>query len=203
MERYFQEEHGVAFTVAKAMRLDLLEDIRNAVEKAISEGTTFYQFKKDLTPILKKKGWWGIGHEKDPLTGEMKKVQLGSNRRLEIIFDTNLKTAHAFGRWERYQRVKKQRPYIRYVAVNDESTRPQHKAWHGLVLDIDDKFWDTHFPPNGWFCRCNTQQLSERDLIRYGYKLSKTPKVEMRDYINNRTGEITKVPKGIDAGFCL
>ena len=50
----------------------------------------------------------------NPKTGEIKPVQLGSPRRLEIIYDTNLRTAHAAGAWEGIQDTKAFFPYLRY-----------------------------------------------------------------------------------------
>ena len=47
-----------------------------------------------------------------------------------------------------------QKVNLRYVAVLDARTRPEHRAWHGLILPIDHPLWDTHYPPNGWGCRC-------------------------------------------------
>ena len=37
------------------MQLDVLSDIKTAVEKAIENGTTFEQFKKEIKPTLMKK----------------------------------------------------------------------------------------------------------------------------------------------------
>ncbi|HOI51914.1 MAG TPA: hypothetical protein PLN02_06015, partial [Azonexus sp.] len=37
-EELWQEAQAQAFTVAKATRLDILQDIREAVEKALAEG---------------------------------------------------------------------------------------------------------------------------------------------------------------------
>lgn len=48
----WNEEHAAAFTVAKTMQIDVLSDIKKAVEKAIENGTTFEQFKKELKPAL-------------------------------------------------------------------------------------------------------------------------------------------------------
>ena len=197
----WQEEHGVAFTVAKAMRDDILRDTREAVDEAIAEGTTLRDFRKRLEPILQAKGWWGRKVMTDPETGVARAVQLGSPRRLKIIFDTNMRTAHAAGRWHRIQQVKERRPYLRYVAVLDERTRHQHRTWHGTVRPVDDPFWDTHFPPNGWRCRCTVQQLSERDLQRFGYSVSPPPKLKTRAWRNKRTGKVVWVPKGVDPGF--
>lgn len=198
----YAEEHARVFTVAKAMQLDVLTDIHAAVEEAIAEGTTFEQFKRELTPTLQEKGWWGRKVMKDPKTGEEREVQLGSPRRLKIIYDTNLRAAHAAGKWEQIERTKARRPFLRYVAILDDRTRPVHRGWHGTVLSADDAWWGTHYPPNGWRCRCSVQQLSQRDLDRYGYELSpEAPPSPTREWINPRTGEVRQVPMGIDPGF--
>ena len=141
--------HVRSFTVAKAMKLDILEDIQRAMDAAIAEGRTFEWFQDNLEPTLRKKGWWGRQRMVDPVTGEARIVQLGSPRRLRIIFDTNLRMAHAHGRWQGIERLKEQMPYLRYVSVRDARTRPEHARWHGTVLPVDHPFWRTHYPPNG------------------------------------------------------
>ena len=193
--------HLRSFTVAKAMRLDILHDIREAVDAAIAEGATFREFRARLEPTLVRKGWWGRREVLDPVTGETRLVQLGSPRRLRIIFDTNLRMAGARGRWERIERTKSSLPYLRYVAVQDARTRPEHMRWHNTVLPVDHEFWRTHAPPNGWRCRCQVVALSERDLERSGLSVSPDPVVASRDWTNRRTGDTTRVPEGIDPGF--
>ncbi len=195
------EEHGAAFTVAKVARLDLLADIRQAVDQAIREGWTTERFQRELRPTLVAKGWWGRQEMTDPLTGERREVQLGSPNRLAIIYDTNLRTSHAAGRWEQIQRVKADRPYLRYCAVLDRRTRPAHRGWNGTVLPVDHSFWSTHYPPNGWRCRCFAVSVSERELARRGEEVSADPDVATRPWVNNRTGEVSQVPVGIDPGF--
>ncbi|MBX9634879.1 MAG: minor capsid protein [Magnetospirillum sp.] len=198
----WQGEHARAFTVAKGMRLDILADIREALDKGLAEGTTFEQFKKDLRPTLEAKGWWGRKEQLDPLTGEVSKVQLGSPRRLGIIFDANIRTAHAAGDWAKIERVKERRPFLMLDAVNDRRTRPQHRAWSGTVLPVDDPWWDTHYPPNGWRCRCRVRQLGYRDLARLGLQVAvEAPLIETKPWRNQRTGEIIHVPEGIDPGW--
>ncbi len=194
-------QHVASFTAAKAMRLDILEDIREAVDEAIAEGITFRQFQQRLEPILRARGWWGQQEMVDPLTGERRLVQLGSPRRLRIIYDTNIRMATAHGRWARIERLKEYMPYLRYSAVLDARTRPEHAAWHGTVLPVDHHWWKTHYPPNGWHCRCIVMQLSADDLDRYGFEVSKDPGVTTRPWTNRRSGEIVQVPRGIDPGF--
>lgn len=197
-------EHLRSFTVAKAMRLDILEHIRAAVDEALTKGTTLRQFQGRLAPLLQDKGWWGQARILDPLTGKMRTAQLGSLHRLRIIFDTNLRMAQAKGRWERIERIAEDRPWLRYVAVLDERTRPDHMAWHGTILRWDDPWWTTHAPPNGWRCRCQVQQLSDDDLSAFGFSPSDGPppgSEATRPWTNKRTGETAQVPVGIDPGF--
>lgn len=195
-------QHLRSFTVAKAMEVDLLQDIRTQVDRAISEGISFGEFREELEPLLRRRGWWGRAPRRDPLTGEMRDVQLGSPRRLRTIFDTNLRTSYARGRWKRIERVAEARPYLRYVSVQDRRTRPDHLAWHGTVLPVGHPWWQTHYPPNGWGCRCIVQQLSDDDLERFGYKVSASaPPGHFREWSNPRTGETRLVPSGIDPGW--
>lgn len=49
--------HARSFTVAKAMRLDLLQDIRAALDKVIADGENFDGFVDRLEPTLRAKEW--------------------------------------------------------------------------------------------------------------------------------------------------
>ena len=198
------EAHDHGFTVAKMMDLDLLSDTRAIVQQAIAEGWTFQRFKDELKPRLIDAGWWGRQDQVDPATGEVVNVQLGSSRRLRTIYDTNLRTAHAAGAWERILKNVETAPYLMYVAVDDNRTRPAHAAWSHKIYRWDDPWWETHFPPNGWNCRCFVIQLSARDLAKMGLTpddIKPAPPVEMVPWTNPRTGEVIPVPKGVDPGW--
>lgn len=200
-QEVYQDEHAASFTVAKATSYDLLAEIRAEVDRAKVEGRTLQQFRKELTPILQKKGWWGRKDVINPETGIAESVQLGSAHRLATIYDTNLRQSYAAGRWRQIERTAKRLPYLRYVAVQDERTRQQHSAWHGTVLPVGHEFWKSHYPPNGWRCRCIVQQLSERQLKAQGLSVSKDPEIRMRKWRNRSTGETVEVPEGVDPGF--
>lgn len=197
----WQEEHAKAFTVAKAMSRDLLEDIRAAVDAALTEGTTLQTFIKELRPRLVARGWWGRALQADPQTGEQRVVQLGSPARLRTIYQTNLRTSYMAGKWQRIERSKRAFPFLRYVSVMDGREREEHHAWHDTVLPIDDPWWDTHFPPCGWNCRCDPQPLNQRMLDRRGLEVNQPRRFPEKDYINKRTGEVTRTELGIDPGF--
>ena len=195
-------EHDAAFTVAKMLDVDLLRDVRDAVDAALSSGQTFADFRRGLEPLLMERGWWGKADMLDPLTGEVKPVQLGSVRRLETIFRTNLRTAYAAGHWSSIVEHADEAPYLLYDAVLDGKTRPAHAAWDGIVLRVDDPWWKTHRPPNGWDCRCGVLQLTQKQMERMG---KSGPDIAPRqgdyEWVNPRTGEVLKVPYGIDPGW--
>ncbi len=197
----WQEAHATAFTVAKSAGFDILKDVHQAVAAALEQGWDLKRFSEALTPVLQAKGWWGKQEVADPLTGGKVMAQLGSPRRLRIIYDTNMRMAYAAGRWAQMERLAARRPFLRYVAILDGRTRPLHRQWHGTVLPMDHAWWKTHYPPNGWRCRCTVQQLSQRDLDEFGYQVSPDPDDTLVPWTNDRTGEVQMVPHGVDPGF--
>lgn len=183
----WQAEHDRAFMVAGAAKADLLNDLRKAVDKAIATGTSLETFRKDFKKIVADNGWTGW-------TGEGSKA--GEAWRTRVIYETNLRSSYAAGRWAQLNdpSFKKLMPFWRYVH-NDSvlSPRPLHKQWGQvrLTLPADHVFWKTHFPPNGWGCRCRVVAApgpQEGDATE--------PPVGW-DTIDEKTG----VPAGIDKGW--
>lgn len=198
----WQEQHQAGFTVARSAGFDILKDIHAELMKAMESGTTFTDFKRNLEPILQKKGWWGKTTVTDPMSGEKKTVQLGSIRRLQTIFDVNMRVSFAQGRWEQQQSVKENFPYLRYEGILDSRIRPLHRSWHGTILPMDHPWWKTHYPPNGWRCRCDAVAISEDDLEENGWQVTDVP-VDGAPvtWVNPVTGEVMEVPAGIDPGW--
>ncbi len=196
------EEHAIAFTVAKSAGFDVLEDIHEELSRAIEEGLPFAEFRKRLEPRLRAKGWWGRQEVIDPASGEVVTAQLGSRRRLKVIYEANMRSARAAGQWERAQRTKRMLPYFAYRLGPSRQHRAQHVAWASAptILPVDDPFWDTHYPPNGWGCKCWLRQISRREAQRLGGP-TESPQIQYRNWINRRTGRMEKIPVGIDPGW--
>ncbi len=198
-------QHDSVFTVAKVMRDDVLKEIRGSLDEALVEGVTRDEFIKRIQPKLEAFGWWGTGEEVDPKTGRKELVQLGSPRRLEIIYDTNLRAAYSAGRWERAQRNARLMPYFTYVQIDRPSKREAHKPFDGVTLPVGHEFWRTHWPPNGWKCGCIVRQISKRALEKENLSVTDEERVgeigRTRDVVDKRNGVTRQVPIGIDPSF--
>ena len=178
--------HDRAFMVAGAAKADLLHDLRKAVDQA-EQGGSIGEFRKNFSEIVAKHGWTGW-------TGEGSKA--GEAWRTRVIYQTNLTTAYAAGRRAQLldPALLARRPFWRYVH-NDSVThpRPHHKRWGDMRLTLphDHPFWSTHFPPNGWGCKCRVVAVPPPGAD------DATAPPEGWDATDPRTG----VPVGIDEGW--
>lgn len=196
------EAHDHAFTVAKMADVDLLGQVRASLDKALAEGMTFADWKRDLVPMLQRAGWWGTAHVVDPVTGATVTARLGTPWRLETIFRTNLQTSYAAGQWKEIVEQSDVAPYLMYDAVDDHRTRPLHAKWDGTLLPVDHPWWEAHYPPNGYNCRCGVIQLSRDEAEGLGLSVGqKAPDDGAFEWTNPRTGQTHLVPAGIDPGF--
>lgn len=179
--------HSRAFMVAGAATEALVADFREAIDKALAEGTTLEEFRRAFDDIVGKHGWSHTGSR---------------NWRSRIIFDTNLRTAYAAGRYAKLTQPETLEafPFWQYNHSGSLHPRKEHLAWDGLTLAADDGFWRTNYPPNGWRCGCFVIPLSDRDLRRQG----KSEPDEAPDLVFRAEevgGRRVMVPIGVDAGF--
>ena len=180
----------MAFVVAGAATDDLVADLRGAVTAAINQGESLAKFQARFDNIVAKHGWSYRGKR---------------DWRTRVIYDTNLRTSYAAGRWRQMQEVKAERPFWRYRHSHASAEpRQNHLAWDGTILRADDDWWHTHFPPNGWGCKCYVETLSQDDLDRMGRTVGEAPDSPTRSVQLKRRGRVVKtvnVPEGIDPGF--
>ena len=178
--------HDKAFMVAGAQKADLLADLRAAVDKAIT-GQSIGQFRKDFAAAVAKSGWSGW-------TGEGTKA--GEAWRTRVIYQTNIATSYAAGRWQQLKDpdLVAVRPFWQYIHSDSVvHPRPLHLAWgnSGLTLPNDHPFWKTHFPPNGWGCKCRVK------AVRGPAKGAAKAPPEGWDTVDPKTD----APAGIDKGW--
>ena len=200
----WQDEHTRAFAVAGVMRMDVLQVLHDEVGRAVSEGVALEDFRARVRSQLVARGFWGNVKVTDPDTGEERTTRF-DERRLQLVFNVNVRQSQAAGQWARIERLKQRYPYITYRTMRDERVRASHRPWDGVTLPVDHEWWNTHFPPNGWMCRCTAYGIDERGIERLraaGAPIkTEPPRTDWISYVNRRSGEISPVPRGIDPGF--
>jgi SPP1 gp7 family putative phage head morphogenesis protein len=189
----FKEQNAQAFVSAGVAQMAILEDLHQAAIKAVEGELTRQQFRQQFDEILAGRGW--------PFNQPDSKGY--RDWRARVIYDTNLRMAYGAGHWKQMQETAASRPYLEYSAVLDGNTRPEHREWHGTILPIDHPWWKTHYPPNGWNCRCTVVSRSAADLKRLGKAVSVPPAAKMVQASVTFDGErkLIDVPEGIDPGF--
>lgn len=64
-------------------------------------------------------------------------------------------------RWVDFQQNADTMPMLQYQTVGDGNVRKTHRALDGVTRAIDDDFWKSYYPPNGYRCRCDVIQLTD------------------------------------------
>lgn len=171
----WEQEHRRAFTVSKLTKATLLDDVQTSLDKAIAEGQSFEQWRSEILPKLDRvwlgrtygELWDEMSPEEQakhtpPSQSERKRIVRES--RLKTIFRTNMASSYQAGRYRQLRDDVEDYPYWRYITMEDAAVRPAHAELHGKVFRWDDPFWQTHFPPNGFNCRCEVEGLDSFDL---------------------------------------
>ena len=81
------------------------------------------------------------------------------NQWLQAEYNYAVASAQMAGRWQQIESNKEILPLLRYDTVGDDRVRLEHQELEDVVRPVDDAFWDVYYPPNGWNCRCDVQQL--------------------------------------------
>lgn len=150
------ELRSKAFTVSGVTRMDMIEEVRAAVESALKNGITLADFKKSIADIIEAQGW--------------------ATSRANMIFTTNVLGSYNNGRYAQQTdpAVLDRRPWWQFLHTPGQANpRPDHEAHDGEVYRADDPFWDVWYPHKGslgdwWNCKCGARTLSDDELGEYG-----------------------------------
>ena len=141
-----------AFAVAGIEQMDVLKRLRDTIAK-LPEGASWDEAKRE------------IASEISPYVGgDMKAARAKAEMQLRI----HGFQAYAVARHQQQMETADIFPYWKYVTVGDSRVRAAHAALDGKVLRADDPWWQTHYPPWDWGCRCIVEQLDEEDAEAAG-----------------------------------
>ena len=204
-------EHAYAFTLAGVYRLDVLAAVHQLVTEAVKNGETLEGFRGRLEERLIALGFAGPQAVTEFPEGP-RKVDLTATWRARVIYDTNVRQAYAASRWQMIEDTAADFPALEYHH-SDKVRQPrlQHLAWDGIVLPVSHPFWTTHFPPNGWGCKCFVRQISVSKLNSGRVKLTTPEALAKTGYTDkpaswptwrhDATGREEPVPPGVTPGF--
>jgi hypothetical protein len=179
------EAHDRAVVVAGAMKADLLADFAKAIDGVVSRGENMTDFASRFDDLVDKHGW---------------NYQGDRDFRIRTIYQTNLATSYAAGRLVQLKKAAADGLLWMYKHSDLSITpRPLHQSWNGLCLSPNDPWWLTHYPPNGWGCKCYVVAVHPSNVARLGGRIAPAPDDGSR--VVNLGGRSLSVPKGIDPGW--
>jgi uncharacterized protein with gpF-like domain len=150
------EARAKAFTVTGIARMDMIEDVKAALDTALEQGITLRDFKKMIGDVIEAAGWPGY--------------------RVATIFNTNVQGAYNNGRYAQQidPDVLEHRPWWQFLHTPGQANpRLDHMAHDGEVRRADDPWWDVWYPHKGslgdwWNCKCSARTLSDDELSEFG-----------------------------------
>jgi len=122
-------------------------------------GAKTYAQLKEFNELLYKDGQL---RPQKKFMDDLLKVNKQYNRNyLQAESQTARQAGHHGRNWQTFQKDKDLFPNLEYRTVADDRVREEHSALHKVIKPIDDPFWDTYYPPNGWRCRCYVVQTTD------------------------------------------
>jgi len=142
------ELRGRAFTVAGITRADTLQAIRDRIAD-LPRGADWAEIREDLIDQINP---YYIDPSADVETRA--KQQAAAESKAEMLIRHHGFQAYQAGTYEIMDRQRDALPYWQYITVGDDNVRDEHRALDGIILPADSPFWNTHYPPWDWGCRC-------------------------------------------------
>lgn len=170
------KDHG--FTVTGVTKLDILNDYKDILLKAIEEGITLSEFKKKLAERLATRGWFTRDEETEEGNGELPPW------RLKNIYRTNVAEAYNESKWSQFQETIDLIPFIECYSVVDKSTTDKCKWLNGKIFRKDDPVFAKKGRSGGHF-GCRRTDIPSSDLDAKGKKIWKGSEIPAK-YLNDK-----------------
>lgn len=117
---------------------------------------TFHELNEAFPSLIDENG------ERKPFErflNDVQKIDETYNRNyLNAEYEFVHSSAAMAAKWEGFMKDGN-RYYLQYRTAGDNRVRPEHAALNRVTLPIDDPFWASYYPPNGWRCRCTAVQV--------------------------------------------
>lgn len=102
---------------------------------------------------------------------------------LRAEYNAAISQSRSASMWMEIESNSELLPMLTYSTVGDGRVRPEHAMLNNISRPVNDKFWDSYFPPNGWNCRCTTLQTD--DTTKTSLKGFKQPDTVPPEFMMN------------------
>ncbi len=145
------EQRRRAFRIIDVNNAQLVQNIRDLLEKSIKDGETFPDFRRRVIALFDTEG-----------------IPRPALNRLRLAFMQNTLQAYSDQRRSVFDRpeIVAAFPFRQYLTSNDRRVRETHAALDGKVLPWNDPFWDRFTPPWDYGCRCTFIALTAGQVAR-------------------------------------
>lgn len=80
---------------------------------------------------------------------------------LKTEYNTAVLRTREASKFRKYERDADIFPNLKWLPSTSAEKRETHQRFYGLVKQINDGFWDTHYPGNLWNCKCGITNTDE------------------------------------------
>jgi SPP1 gp7 family putative phage head morphogenesis protein len=142
-DQLLPELRGRAFTITGVEGATVLQRVRDTIAALPQggEGNTWDKLREQ------------VAEELDPYLGD------GAEARATLLMRTHGFQAFQAANW-RVAQEDADTTHLQYLATEDDHVRDSHLALNGLILPKDDPFWQDHYPPWEWGCRCRVRPMN-------------------------------------------
>jgi len=104
------------FVISRVVAADVLQDMKDELERALEGGTSFQEIKKKTRALLARRGW----SDEDASEESGQTADLTPAWRLELIYRQNLQTSMNAGRRICQLETINKGPYLEYSCITDK-----------------------------------------------------------------------------------
>lgn len=135
-----------AMVITDVEDLDVVQRVRDRIARVVGDGEDWDKVRQE------------IAQDVVPWLGD------GADRRAKVLLRTHGNQVYGLADHEVMERQTEVFPYWQYVSSQDEKVRDSHAVLDGIVLPANDPFWQDHYPPWDWNCRCRVVPLMQEDV---------------------------------------
>lgn len=186
LEKGLFKGFGGDLTDFSGSKLELLKELRENVY--LFSGAKTYQ---TVSAISLVKDDEQVLSFRDFKEFAIKEYDLYNKTWAAAEYDTAIANSQNAAAWAKFEEDADILPLLRYSAVMDANTSEICAPLDGVVLPVNDPFWDKFAPTNHYNCRCLLEQLDEGEKTskEKADKLAETVGSEMNDGFKQNVGK--------------